>query len=351
MSPHSAHRRSGTWRTPGRASSWPRSTAEWTSTTPTSRLGGEVGPTTRSTHGRRPTTPTDLTGHGTGVMGVIVSKTCRRHRHRRRAGSQVDRRTRLEQPGHEHRQRNPPGVPVAFDLRPQPRHRGRAAGGESVVVVRVAGLQPRVRPGHPGAASISRILPVFAAGNFRVTPTRAPPRTIPAPWPWARRPLRRTRSRPTSSRGPSACGAASTTFPEITAPGVGIRPADLLGGSSTESGTSLAAPHIRRGARAHAERPTPGLAAVEQEAALEQTAIDLGTPGPDDAFGHGRLDALAAYRSATASPTGPAASARGTTPATGEPRSSRRSSSIMPARGSPTSPSRRPRWPAPPRRP
>jgi len=52
----------------------------------------------------------------------------------------------------------------------------------------------------------------------------------------------------TSSRGPSACDGS--LFPELVAPGVGVRAADLtLGGYAqnpyaTLSGTSFAAPHV-----------------------------------------------------------------------------------------------------------
>jgi len=39
----------------------------------------------------------------------------------------------------------------------------------------------------------------------------------------------------------------------------------------------------------------PDLTASEQEAALLESAVDLGAPGPDDETGYGRLDVLAAY--------------------------------------------------------
>ena len=52
----------------------------------------------------------------------------------------------------------------------------------------------------------------------------------------------------------------------------------------------------------------PNLTPAQLEAALERTAVDLGTPGPDDDYGYGRVDVLAAYQllaaeSGTATPT------------------------------------------------
>ncbi|MCJ7510595.1 MAG: S8 family peptidase [Dehalococcoidia bacterium] len=40
----------------------------------------------------------------------------------------------------------------------------------------------------------------------------------------------------------------------------------------------------------------PYLTVDQQRAALSTTAVDLGSTGPDDTYGAGRLDALAAYK-------------------------------------------------------
>jgi hypothetical protein len=40
----------------------------------------------------------------------------------------------------------------------------------------------------------------------------------------------------------------------------------------------------------------PDLTVAEQETALISSAVDLGPQGPDNDFGYGRLDVLAAYR-------------------------------------------------------
>ena len=94
-----------------------------------------------------------------------------------------------------------------------------------------------------------------------------------------------------SGRGPSAC--ARSVYPRLVAPGVGIETTDLFGLYGAQSGTSVAAPHVS-GALALLLSRFPGTSAQRQEAALEATAVDLGTRGPDDLFGYGRLDVAAA---------------------------------------------------------
>ena len=135
------------------------------------------------------------------------------------------------------------------------------------------------------------ILPVFAAGNS------ASLTSSPANNPGAMA-VGSTTSSDTiasySSRGPSACGEPSNTFPELTAPGDNVRTTDLYGGYATFSGTSMAAPHVA-GALALLLSAYPNLTAAQQENALELGAHDLGTAGPDNTFGYGRLDVLAAY--------------------------------------------------------
>ena len=98
-----------------------------------------------------------------------------------------------------------------------------------------------------------------------------------------------------SSRGPSSCGESSTVFPEVVAPGVGIHTADRYWSYFDATGTSLAAPHVA-GGLALLLSAYPDLTAAQQENALKSSAVDLGVAGPDNDFGYGRLDLLAAYQ-------------------------------------------------------
>jgi subtilisin family serine protease len=106
-----------------------------------------------------------------------------------------------------------------------------------------------------------------------------------------------------SSRGLSACD--QTTFPDVVAPGVNIRTADLYETYTTASGTSLAAPHVS-GGLALLFTAFQDLSSSLQEAALVSAAFDLGASGSDNDFGHGRLDLLSSYDWLLANPEPPA---------------------------------------------
>jgi subtilisin family serine protease len=109
---------------------------------------------------------------------------------------------------------------------------------------------------------------------------------------------------PVSSRGPSACADGRQVFPDLVAPGVDVRTADLFGGYRTVSGTSLAAPHVA-GALALLLDAFPDLSPDEQVGALAAGLHDLGAEGPDDDYGQGRLDILASYEHLGAPPSPP----------------------------------------------
>ena len=100
-----------------------------------------------------------------------------------------------------------------------------------------------------------------------------------------------------SSRGPSACDGSF--FPEVVAPGVGVRAADLTFGGvfpdsyASVSGTSFAAPHAA-GTMALLRQANPGTTVAELEQALTDSAVDLGTTGADNVSGYGMIDAVAA---------------------------------------------------------
>jgi serine protease AprX len=94
-----------------------------------------------------------------------------------------------------------------------------------------------------------------------------------------------------SSRGPATCD--STIYPEVVAPGVFVWTSDLLGGYVEEIGTSFAAPHVS-GAMAVLLQAYPGATVGELESVLKDSALDLGTAGPDNAYGYGLIDLVQA---------------------------------------------------------
>ncbi len=146
------------------------------------------------------------------------------------------------------------------------------------------------------------IVPVFAAGNYGPGSRTS---TSPANYPEALsvgsvNDLGAIAA--TSSRGPSACGGA--TFPTVVAPGVSVWTTDLFSSYFSVSGTSIAAPHVA-GLLAILLGAYPGVSGAQAEAAIVQTARDLGAAGPDDDFGNGIVDALAAYEALASAPPPP----------------------------------------------
>ena len=109
----------------------------------------------------------------------------------------------------------------------------------------------------------------------------------------------------------------ANAYVDISGPGVDITstyPSFGCSGSPAcylpRSGTSMAAPHIA-GVAALVLSAWPTDTPDEIETALESTAVDLGTPGRDDTFGFGRVNAAAAvaYGPVPSAPTGVVATA------------------------------------------
>ncbi len=108
-----------------------------------------------------------------------------------------------------------------------------------------------------------------------------------------------------SSRGPVAADGSGRLKPNITAPGQSIRSAIPGGGYGISNGTSMASPHIVGVvALLIAAEPTLAGQVEELETLIEQTAVPLtttqgcgdDTPAsvPNNVYGWGRVDALAA---------------------------------------------------------
>ncbi len=83
------------------------------------------------------------------------------------------------------------------------------------------------------------------------------------------------------------------SYVEIAAPGSSIYSTYLNGSYAFFSGTSQAGPHVAGLAAAIWSRQ-PGLTNAQVRAIIQNTAVDLGSPGRDDQFGYGRIDAYEA---------------------------------------------------------
>ena len=98
-----------------------------------------------------------------------------------------------------------------------------------------------------------------------------------------------------SSRGPTYCttDGSAAIKPDVAAPGVNTRSSVPGGGYSQMSGTSMASPHVN-GVVALVRQACPDLTVQEVKQVLYDTAYDLGTPGKDNNYGYGMVDAYEA---------------------------------------------------------
>jgi len=100
-----------------------------------------------------------------------------------------------------------------------------------------------------------------------------------------------------SGRGPAACGTG--TYPDVVAPGY-VRTTDDLFDLPDQyvsvSGTSFSAPHLA-GVMALllGAGGAPGTPPATLYQILRDSATDLGAPGPDNDYGYGLVNALAAF--------------------------------------------------------
>lgn len=249
-------------------------------------------------NGEHPSTPTDVDGHGTWTMGVMVGGAG--------GGSSIgvapDATWIAVKIFNDRGVATATGIHQGFQWLLDPDGNPSTADAPNVVndswTMGLSGcnLQFQLDLRSLRAAGI---LPVFAAGNDGpLSGTSESPGNNPEAFAVGATDDNDVID-PSSSRGPSACGASA--YPELVAPGVGIRTTDLYGSYTSASGTSMAAPHVA-GALALLLDAFPGLSADRQEAALESGALDLGSVGADDAYGYGRLDVYAAYGWIAASP-------------------------------------------------
>ncbi len=243
-------------------------------------------------NGEHPTVPTDVSGHGTATTGVIVGGSAGGTSLGVAPGAKWigvkifnDRGLASTSAIHKGFQwlLDPDGDPDTADAPDVVNNSwtGAAAG---------CGLdfQPDLRN-----LRTAGILPVFSAGNYGSTPgTVLSPANLPEAVPVGSVDQAGVVD-PSSSRGPSTCD--QRVVPRVVAPGVGVHTTDLYGGYLDASGTSVAAPAVT-GVLALLLGAFPDAGAERQQAALESTADDLGAAGPDNAYGYGRVNALAAYQ-------------------------------------------------------
>jgi subtilisin family serine protease len=249
-------------------------------------------------YGQHPTVPTDVNGHGTATMGVMVGGDA--------GGTSIgmapDAQWIAVKIFNDRGAATSTAIHRGFQWLLDPDGNPDTADAADVVndswTLSMGGCNLDFQP-DLAMLRAAGILPVFSAGNYGPTAGTV---FSPANNPEALAVGATDNTDvidPSSSRGPSACG--QPIVPRAVAPGVNVRTTDLYGLYTTASGTSLAAPHVA-GALALLLSAFPDLSADRQAAALEGGAKDLGPSGPDNDYGCGRLDALAAYRWLTTMP-------------------------------------------------
>jgi subtilisin family serine protease len=249
-------------------------------------------------NGQHPTTPTDVSGHGTWTTGVMVGGDAGGTTVGVAPGAQWIAAKIFDDRGVATTAR----IHAAFQWLLDPDGNPSSDDAPNVVDeswnMSGSGCQLEFQL-DLHALRAAAILPVFAAGNRGPNAaTSVSPGNNPDAFAVGGTDLGDAID-PSSSRGPSACG--QTIYPSLTAPGVTIHTTDLYGYYTTQTGTSLAAPHVT-GGLALLLSALPNLSAEQQESALRSGAVDLGASGADNVFGSGRLDLLNALNWATVAP-------------------------------------------------
>ena len=245
-------------------------------------------------YGQHPSTPTDLSGHGTATMGLIVGGDAGGTSIGMAPGAHWIAAKVFNDSGGA----TATALHLAFQWALDPDHDPTTDDAPQVVngswsIGSAPGCDLSFQP-DVQALRAAGIVPVFAAGNYGPgTASSVSPANYPESYAVGavdNKDVIYTQS----SQGPSTCGGRSTSFPDVVAPGVDVRTADRFGMYQTETGTSLSAPHAV-GALALLMDAIPGLPPETVQEALTKTAVDLGSTGPDPQYGNGRIDVLAAY--------------------------------------------------------
>lgn len=258
-------------------------------------------------YGQHPSTPTDLSGHGTWTMGVMVGGT--------NGGTAIGVAPQAKWIAakifNDSGTATLSAIHLSYQWALDPDNDPNTSDGPDIInnswALGSPGCNLEFEPDLQNLVAAG-ITPVFAAGNSGPgTNTSMSPGNNPSAFSVGA--VDNTDVIASiSSRGPTSCGRSSeASYPALVAPGVTIYSSDIYGGYYESTGTSLAAPHVS-GGLALLLSAFPNLSVADQEVVLTTSAHDLGSAGTDNTFGAGRVDLLAAYN-ALASNSAPTATA------------------------------------------
>ncbi len=244
-------------------------------------------------YGQHPTTPTDFSGHGTATTGTIVAGGASGAT----LGSAPDAQWIAARVFNDAGRATATAIHLALQWALDPDNNPATADAPAII-------NNSWSFGNPGcnlefqpdvqALRSAGVIPVFAAGN---SGPGANTSVSPANYPEALA-VGVTDTTdvadPMSANGPSSCGETATTYPDLVAPGMNIVSTDLYATYGSWSGTSMSAPSVS-GALAllMSAQVAPD---ADVQAALLDTTVDLGAVGPDNVYGRGRINTLAAYQ-------------------------------------------------------
>ena len=217
-------------------------------------------------YGQHPSTPTDVSGHGTWTMGVIVGGSA--------GGTAIGvapaARWIAARVFNDAGQGTTSAIHLAFQWLLDPDANPATADAPNVVnnswTFSNPGCTLTFQPDLQALVA-GGITPVFAAGNFGPNSGTS---ASPANYPEALAVGAIDNASviyPASSRGPTTCGGSTGVYPALVAPGVNIWTTDLYGSYLTATGTSLAAPHVT-GALALLMSAAPGATVAQLRAAV-----------------------------------------------------------------------------------
>jgi bacillopeptidase F len=269
-------------------------------------LHADIGPKWRGgsnswfdPHGQHAVMPFDASGHGTGVMGVIVGgnaggfdmgvapdaqwisvKIFNDQDQSDLAKIHLGFQWLLDPDGNQSSDDAPDIVNSSWVLQGT---EGECLGefASDIAALKTAGIAIVFSAGNSGHKSDTSMEPANDPASLSVGAVDSSQRVLRS-----------------SSRGPSACDGG--IYPKLVAPGKDVLTAGLTSSGANptsyafSTGTSFAAPHVA-GAMAVLKSAFPGASMAEIELALSDGAIDLGTAGPDNKSGSGMVDVVGAY--------------------------------------------------------
>src|SRR4030042_6296378 len=194
-------------------------------------------------YNQHPTTPTDISGHGTWTMGVMVAADG--------SGTTLGVAPQAQWIAvkifNDSGSATATAIHLGFQWLLDPDGNPATADAPQVVnnswVFSSPGCNLEFQHDLQSLRAAD-ILPVFSAGNYGPNgSTSASPANYPEAFAVGAVD-NNDQIAAFSSRGPSACGETQSIYPELVAPGVGIKSTDLYGFYTYATGTSLAAPQV-----------------------------------------------------------------------------------------------------------